>query len=65
MELIVDGLLKVSKKTEPVMFTVRIDRTVLEFYDLLAQRTNRSRNELLGLALEYAKDKFMVEEPMP
>lgn len=65
MELIVEGLLKVSKKTEPVMFTVRIDRTVLEFYDLLAQRTNRSRNELLGLALEYAKDKFMVEEPMP
>ena len=43
------------------MFTIRIDRSVLEFYDRLARATNRSRNELLGLALDYAKDKFLVE----
>ncbi len=53
--------LKVSKKTEPVTFSVRIDRSILNFYDRLAGDTNRSRNELLGLALDYAKDKFMVE----
>ncbi|GKI16502.1 hypothetical protein CE91St44_29870 [Oscillospiraceae bacterium] len=53
--------LKISRRTEPVMFTIRIDRSVLEFYDRLARATNRSRNELLGLALDYAKDKFLVE----
>ncbi|GKI14664.1 CopG family transcriptional regulator [Allofournierella sp.] len=53
--------LKISKKTEPVMFTIRIDRSILDFYDDLARVTNRSRNELFGLALDYAKDKFMVE----
>ena len=53
--------LKISRRTEPVMFTIRIDRSVLEFYDRLALATNRSRNELLGLALDYAKDKFLVE----
>ena len=39
--------LKISRRTEPVMFTIRIDRSVLEFYDRLARATNRSRNELL------------------
>lgn len=53
--------LKISRRTEPVMFTIRIDRSVLEFYDRLARATNRSRNELLGRALDYAKDKFLVE----
>ena len=53
--------LKISRRTEPVMFTIRIDRSVLEFYDRLARATNRSRSELLGLALDYAKDKFLVE----
>ena len=52
------GELKISKKTEPVTFSVRIDRSVLAFYDRLAGQTNHSRNELLGLALDYAKDKF-------
>ncbi|WP_418972431.1 CopG family transcriptional regulator [Allofournierella sp.] len=45
------------------MFTVRIDRSILDFYDRLAQQTGHSRNELLGLALNYAKDKFLVEDP--
>lgn len=53
--------LKVFKKTEAVMFTLRIDRSILDFYDRLAQQTGHSRNELLGLALNYAKDKFLVE----
>lgn len=53
--------LKISKKTEPVSFTIRVDRSILDFYDNLARVTNRSRNELIGLALDYAKDKFMIE----
>ena len=53
--------LKITKRTEPVMFTIRVDKSIVDFYDDLAQKTNRSRNELIGLALEYAKDKIKVE----
>ncbi len=54
--------LKIARRTEPVMFTIRIDRTLVEFYDHLAQQTNRSRNEVIGMALEFAKDKIIIAE---
>lgn len=54
--------LKIKKLTEPVTTTIRVDKSILNFYDDLAQKTNRSRNELIGLALDYAKDKIIVEE---
>ena len=53
--------LKIKKLTEPVMFTFRVDKSIVDFYDDLARRTNRSRNELIGLALDFAKDKIIVE----
>ena len=55
--------LKITKRTEPVMFTIRVDKSIVDFYDDLASdlKTNRSRNELIGLALEYAKDKIKIE----
>lgn len=53
--------LKITRRTEPVMFTIRVDKSIVDFYDDLAQKTNRSRNELIGLALEYAKDKIKIE----
>ena len=53
--------LKITRKTEPVMFTIRVDKSIVDFYDDLARKTNRSRNELIGLALEYAKVKIKVE----
>lgn len=56
-----DGL-KITKKTEPVSFTIRIDKTISDFYDQLAFKTNRSRNEVIGMALEYAKDKILIDE---
>ena len=57
--------LRITRKTEPVMFTIRADKSIVDFYDELAKRTNRSRNEVIGLALEYAKDKVIVEEQAP
>lgn len=54
--------LKIKKLTEPVTTTIRVDKSIIDFYDELAGRTNRSRNELIGLALDYAKDKIIVEE---
>ena len=53
--------LRITKKTEPVMFTIRVDKSIVDFYDDLARKTNRSRNELSGLALEFAKDKIKLE----
>lgn len=53
--------LKISKKTEPVMFTIRIDKAIVDFYDNLSEETNRSRNELIGMALDFAKDKIVIE----
>ena len=53
--------LKIKKLTEPVMFMIRVDKSIVDFYDDLARRTNRSRNELIGLALDFAKDKIIVE----
>ena len=53
--------LRIKKLTEPVMFTIRVDRSIVDFYDDLARKANRSRNELIGLALDYAKDKIKIE----
>lgn len=53
--------LKITKRTEPVMFTIRIDKSIVDFYDELSRKTNRSRNELIGMALEFAKDKIKIE----
>lgn len=54
--------LKIVKRTEAAMFTIRIDKTLVDFYDKLAQDTNRSRNEVISMALEFAKDKIKIEE---
>ena len=54
--------LKISKRTEPVMFSIRIDKSLVDFYVRLAQQTNRSRNEVIGMALEFARDKIKIEE---
>ena len=53
---------RITKKTEPVMFTIRVDKSLVDFYDSLAKETNRSRNEVIALALEFAKDKVKIEE---
>lgn len=54
--------LKITKKTNPVMFTIRVDQTIIDYYDKLAGETNRSRNELISMALEFAMNKIEVKE---
>ena len=54
--------LRIKKLSEPVTFPICVDKSIVDFYDDLAGKTNRSRNELIGLALDYAKDKIIVEE---
>lgn len=57
-----DEPINISKRTQSVMFSIRVDKSILDFYDDLAAKTNRSRNELIGVALEYAKDKFRITD---
>ena len=57
------GKLVITEKEDKcVTMTIRVDKTLQEEYNNLAVKTNRSRNELIGLALDYAKDKIIVEE---
>lgn len=52
--------LKITRRTEPVMFTIRVDKSIVDFYDDLAQKTNRSRNELIGLARKLGVTRASV-----
>ena len=42
------------KEDKSVTMTIRIDRALQEEYNDLAAKTNRSRNELISMALQYA-----------
>lgn len=42
------------KEDKTVTMTIRIDRELQEEYNKLSVKTNRSRNELIGMALQYA-----------
>lgn len=44
------------REDKTVTMTIRIDRTLQERYNELSAQTNRSRNELIGMALQYALD---------
>ena len=50
------------KEDKAVTMTIRIDRTLQEKYNELAARTNHSRNELIGMALQYALDNMEIKE---
>lgn len=50
------------KEDKSVSMTIRIDRSLQEEYDKLSARTNRSRNELIGMALKYAIENMEVQD---
>ena len=56
----------VTRKTIPkedtsVTMTIRIERTMQEELDKIAYDTNRSRNEVVNLALKYAVENADIE----
>ncbi len=51
----------VPKEDKAVTMTIRIDRALQEAYNELSAKTNRSRNELIGMALQYALD--VIQHP--
>ncbi len=52
-----------KKDDRYVTMTIRIERTLQEAYDDLSTKTNRSRNELMGMALRYAIDHMELKNP--
>ena len=50
------------KEDKTVTMTIRIVRTLQEKYNNLASKTNRSRNELINMALQYALDHRELKE---
>ena len=50
------------KEDKTVTMTIRIDRALQERYNELSARTNRSRNELIGMALQYALDHMEIKD---
>lgn len=51
----------VPKEDKAVTMTIRIDRALQEAYNELSNKTNRSRNELIGMALQYALDNMEIK----
>ena len=45
---------KIRKPVDSVTFTIRISRELQEQYDKIALTSERSRNELINLAMKYA-----------
>ena len=50
------------KEDKAVTMTIRIDRSIQERYNALSAKTNRSRNELIGMALQFALDNMEIKE---
>lgn len=50
------------REDKTVTMTIRIDRALQERYNQLSARTNRSRNELIGMALQYALDHMELRD---
>lgn len=50
------------KEDKTVTMTIRIDRELQEEYSILAAKTNRSRNELISMALRYALDNMELQD---
>lgn len=52
----------IPKEDKSVTMTIRIDRSLQEKYNNLSKDTNRSRNELIGMALQYALENMEVKK---
>ncbi|WP_294825587.1 ribbon-helix-helix protein, CopG family [uncultured Gemmiger sp.] len=57
-----DKFIVTSKEDKSVTMTIRIDRALQERYNELAAKTNRSRNELISMALKYALDHMELKD---
>ncbi len=57
-----DKFIITPKEDKAVTMTIRIDRTLQEEYNELSAKINRSRNELISMALRYALDNMIIKD---
>ena len=57
-----EKLIITPKEDKAVTMTIRIDKSLQEAYNNLSLKTNRSRNELICMALQYALDNMDVKD---
>ena len=57
-----DKFIITPKEDKTITMTIRIDRTIQEKYNELSSKTNRSRNELIGMALQFALEHMEVRK---
>ena len=50
------------KEDKSVTMTIRIDKNLQERYNELSAKTNRSRNELISMAMQYALDNMELKD---
>ena len=56
-----EKLIITPKEDKAVTMTIRIDKTLQDKYNELSARTNRSRNELICIALPYALEHMELQ----
>lgn len=49
-----DDFIITPKEDKSVTITIRIDKSIQDQFEDYAKKSNRSRNELINMALEYA-----------
>lgn len=57
-----EKLVITPKEDKSVTMTIHIDKVLQEAYNELSAKTNRSRNELICMALQYALDNMEVKD---
>ena len=57
-----DKFIVIPKEDKVVTMTIRIDKSMQEKYTDLSAKTNRSRNELIGMALQFALEHMEIKE---
>ncbi len=57
-----EKLIITPKEDRAVTMTIRIDRSLQEKYNELSAKTNRSRNELISMALQFALDHMEIKD---
>jgi predicted transcriptional regulator len=57
-----DNFIITPKEDKSVTMTIRVDRAIQQQFDELAKKSNRSRNEVINLALAYALQNVKFAE---
>lgn len=57
----IEKFIVTAREDKTVTMTIRIDRILQERYNELSAQTNRSRNELICMALRYALENMEVK----